>query len=354
MAIIFGKSGSEKALIKELQKLGVYSFSKLDDVENHINTSNKRIQDLKNVERNSIYTNIEKLKQDLNSLVQNKNSRKIQISNDLSEEIKSLNERIEKLSIVPKNIFMQIISKLLLWKSKRRLNYLENNFDMEIERLLSSHSKNIIKIEKEINYLETNIELEIENRLKGYISEKNKIDRSLEYASNYLIGSRGEREVINSLYNLPDTFIVINDVNFTFSPPLKTNDGLRFKCQTDHIVVGPPGVFNIETKYWSNKSIENNKFKSPIEQIRISGKGIWRELHNAIRNREIKIKGSFWDIPKIPVRNVLAMVGSKPNAEYQYVKLISAQQLPHYINYFEPILTKDEIESIANWLKRIS
>ena len=52
-------------------------------------------------------------------------------------------------------------------------------------------------------------------------------------------GALGEYEVGAELERLPDDYLVFNDIN--------TEEFGNF----DHIVVGPKGIFAIETKNWS-------------------------------------------------------------------------------------------------------
>lgn len=65
---------------------------------------------------------------------------------------------------------------------------------------------------------------------------------------NWLKGAEGERRVSAELGKLPDEFIVFNDFH-----PVK--DGTRAAWNIDHIVIGPSGVFVIETKHYSNARV---------------------------------------------------------------------------------------------------
>ncbi|MCR5413596.1 MAG: NERD domain-containing protein [Kiritimatiellae bacterium] len=56
----------------------------------------------------------------------------------------------------------------------------------------------------------------------------------------FFIGARGEERVSGILKNLPDKYHVFNDF-------------VARGVHVDHVVVGPPGVFAVETKYWRGK-----------------------------------------------------------------------------------------------------
>ncbi len=46
------------------------------------------------------------------------------------------------------------------------------------------------------------------------------------------------------------------------------------------------------------------------------------------------------------------MINEKPNEEFKYVKIKQLKELNSYIERFDLILSKDEVESIANFLIR--
>ena len=88
---------------------------------------------------------------------------------------------------------------------------------------------------------------------------------SLVYS--YFKGARGEEIIASELSRLPATWSVFNGVL------------LPGRRDIDHVVVGPQGVFVIETKFWKgNITFENGQIlvngrsfsRSPIEQVRQS------------------------------------------------------------------------------------
>ena len=62
----------------------------------------------------------------------------------------------------------------------------------------------------------------------------------LRHVERFFKGARGEEKVSEILVTLPDAYHVFND--FTVG-----------RSHIDHVVVGPGGVFAIETKFWSGK-----------------------------------------------------------------------------------------------------
>tara|TARA_Y100000310_G_scaffold317318_1_gene370080 strand:+ start:436 stop:1140 length:705 start_codon:yes stop_codon:yes gene_type:complete len=95
----------------------------------------------------------------------------------------------------------------------------------------------------------------------------------LKFYFNYQGGLEGEQTTINALQNLPDSYFLINDVN------LPNGYG-----NIDHIVLGPNGIFAVETKNFEGeisceednwyqykdhwKTDEEFEIKSPSKQIK--------------------------------------------------------------------------------------
>lgn len=63
------------------------------------------------------------------------------------------------------------------------------------------------------------------------------IYKGVRRVESYFKGARGEERVAGILEHLPDTYHVFNDF-------------VAGGVHVDHVVVGPAGVFAIETKYW--------------------------------------------------------------------------------------------------------
>lgn len=85
----------------------------------------------------------------------------------------------------------------------------------------------------------------------------------LRHVERFFKGARGEEKVSGILSSLPDAYHVFND--FTIG-----------RNHIDHVVVGPSGVFAVETKFWNGKvTIEDGHVlldeqlpnRSPIVQV---------------------------------------------------------------------------------------
>ena len=65
-------------------------------------------------------------------------------------------------------------------------------------------------------------------------------NKGLRRVESFFRGARGEERVANVLAGLPETYHVFHDF---------VADGIH----VDHVVVGPAGVFSVETKNWQGK-----------------------------------------------------------------------------------------------------
>ena len=166
----------------------------------------------------------------------------------------------------------------------------------------------------------------------------------------------GEHKVVKELANLSDENILINDFTLSFHPAIynrQENDYIK-SIQIDHLLVTPSGVFIIETKNWSEKSLASLDLRSPIQQIKRTSFALFNILTGDISKCRINLKRHHWGDRKILIKNVIVMTNSKPNEEFQYVKVLTVNELLNYVKYFKPIFTSSETEAIASYLLKLS
>ncbi len=66
------------------------------------------------------------------------------------------------------------------------------------------------------------------------------LNRGLKRTASFFIGAKGEERVSSLLKELPDTYHIFNDF-------------VAGRVHVDHVVVGPAGVFALETKFWRGR-----------------------------------------------------------------------------------------------------
>jgi hypothetical protein len=149
---------------------------------------------------------------------------------------------------------------------------------------------------------------------------------------------------------------LINDFAVSFSRAIYNrveNDYIK-SIQADHILVGPSGVFLIETKNWSEKSLESLRLRSPVQQIRRTSFVLFKLLNNEISNLRLNMDSHHWGDKKISIRNIIVFTGPKPKEEFQFVKIVNVNELLGYLTYFKPLFSGRETQRIADILLRIN
>jgi len=166
----------------------------------------------------------------------------------------------------------------------------------------------------------------------------------------------GEQKVAKVLETLSNEYFLINDFVVSFSPAIynrQENDYIQ-SIQIDHILVGPSGIFIIETKNWSEQSLKNLSLRSPVEQIKRTSFALFYLLNNEISQYHIRLEQHHWGDKKIPIKNLIVFTNTKPNEEFQYVKVLTTNELLSYVNYFKPIFSYDETKKIADKILKIN
>ncbi len=83
-----------------------------------------------------------------------------------------------------------------------------------------------------------------------------------EYRSE-LKGYYGELIVMDTLQQLSDDYYVISDVRITRESGHRFDGRMLKSARVDHIVIGPKGVYCIETKHWNSVKNKDNDKPSP-------------------------------------------------------------------------------------------
>lgn len=153
-------------------------------------------------------------------------------------------------------------------------------------------------------------------------------------------GAQAEFAVIGRLRQLPDRFLVFNDVQLRANRRIQF-DGIGLQsAQIDHVVLSKCGVFAIETKYWSRKFIESGKFHDPFDQSRRAG----YLLYDLLRQ-------SFG---KTRVRNIIACAGSLPEAPPKtYIDVVRLDGLVDHISrYYREEFGDAKLQALRNFFER--
>lgn len=352
MARVFGALGAEKVLIEKFNERRISSLHNLSDVEHHIKNSEKDLQQLREQRVTELRRKVESIQHEHRVTLDRRNSDRKARMDMLREEHAHLTDQILQPLISTRNPVTWISSRWKRYRERARCKMLDSDFMGELDRPFRKVTEHILGLEREIKRIEADFNEIVDQQMKPDVIRKIVIDEALADLSSWLAGARGELKTLEELMKLSDQYILVNDVQLRFEEPLFLDGSIRYSCQLDHVVIAPAGLFNIESKNWSPISIENLDLRSPIEQIRTSGKGLYIEVNKAIREGRIRLKKHHWGEREIRVWNILSMAGAMPNADFQYVKMLSTKDVPRYIQSIDAKLSDSEIESIKNWILR--
>ncbi|MEP2237484.1 MAG: nuclease-related domain-containing protein [Maribacter sp.] len=256
-----------------------------------------------------------------------------------------------KINLIQKknhfSFFNEIISSIKLFYLKKQCNHFIKSKSEALNKAMQPLAQKI-KIDEHFIYeYETDKQLLIETRANLKIADLEYTREVLEECKNLISGAIGENLVVKEIKKLSDDFILINDFKLDFSPPIfyKQQNERIYSIQIDHLLISKAGIFIIETKNWSKNSVNSIGLRSPIEQIRRSNFALYIYI-----SENITLHDHHWGEQKIPIRNLIVMINNKPNTEFKYVSVKLLKELNAYINYFEPILTEEQVNEISNQL----
>jgi hypothetical protein len=315
-------------------------------------------------EKQKIYNQIEiDLNKEINDLhnegieLQKKlENSKLENVNRLNDSINKLKNRYERIKLKnPKYKVLKIWNLLLIMLIKYEKNNLEKNFDRIIQKRTYKAGLRVNKVSDKIKKHTLNKEKLILERSLPEIRNLTKIKDVIDGLDILIAGAIGENLVEKELKKLSDKNILFNDFSVKFKTPIynrKENDRI-FSIQIDHILITNSGIFILETKNWSKKSIDSISLRSPIEQIMRTSYALFVILNGDSKQKGISLRKHHWGNKQVPIRNVIVMINQKPKEKFKYVQVKTLNELNRYVNYFETIFDDTEVNRISEYLKLI-
>jgi hypothetical protein len=323
MAKIHGISGSTKYLVKGTKPINGKKLATLEEVTLFHN----------NYEAVLTQTEIT-VQQQQDQMIFNLSNDEVRLDSQLQESIagrtvevdENINEINTKINNT-ENIFRFLGYKVQYWVAiKLRSHRIHSPF--------SQISSELHNIKSRKASLIANKPYVIKKECKNIIDTQKFITENI----SFLAGAQGEELVINALAQLSDEFHVLNDVNLRFSKAIhwRERDEYIKTCQIDHIVIGPTGIFLVETKNWKTSDIETKSDKL-IWQVKRSSLALWYFLKDYFRRGES---------PRIRAV-IVSMHGSYLGQRLdKYIDVITPHQLCGYISGRKSILSDDAIKKL--------
>lgn len=329
MARIYGQSGCTDLLIQGVHKQGLRDLNTLKDITHFRDNFTHLVNEVIETARKMLSGEIKSFRNTVNQLV---------------EELKDKISNRESLLLKEKQELIKLTTNQLKSKIPKRLKVLETKFEKELKKPFKKDGKRFSKIAKKCEKMELNYDKTIKKRTNEKIQQMNKSKQFIDQKASFIQGAFGEEKVTRTLMELPDSFIIFNDMRLSFSKAIrwkKYNEYVK-SCQIDHIVIGPSGIFLIETKNWNPTTLQTTDFL-PHKQVDRAGYIFF-----------IKFKKYFGIFrKKIPIRSIVVTMRELPDMNYPYVKQLTPKTLISYITQFKNELTDNEIERIAQLLIKV-
>lgn len=327
-ASVYGISGSTQYLLNGIQTINGKKLTNLEEI----------IQFYKNYEKILEETEVTVRKQQ-DEIISNLSTDEARLDNHLKEgiarrtlevegNINNLRNKIDKT----RKFFPQLKYQLQYW--------IENN--LRSYRINSQFSGELIELEK-VRTRKANL---ISNKQRVIQNECNKVRASYQFLDqnkSFFIGAHGEELIIDYLSQLSNEYHILNDVNLHFKPAIywKEKKNYIISSQIDHIVIGPTGVFLVETKNWKSSDIDL-KSDELIFQVRRSSYALWKYLINYYQRDTMP---KIWNV-------IVSTHGFNSNQKLdKYIDVITPNQLARYITRRETTISPDGIKKLIEILQ---
>jgi len=154
-----------------------------------------------------------------------------------------------------------------------------------------------------------------------------------------LANAIAERAVIKTLSTLPDDFVLINDLHLSTDQDIPFEDSYLKTVQLDHLLVGPTGVYAIETRNWSSPVAADGDEADPVLQVTRA---------SFLCSRILKEAGSDQ-----VVRSVVACGGAPPTRSGgAHVAVMPTARLLSYVQYGLSLVSVQEIADVCRILNQ--
>jgi hypothetical protein len=144
---------------------------------------------------------------------------------------------------------------------------------------------------RQLTHLKNNREAIIANHLLSLYREKDVLDSITRDYRSELKGYYGELIVMDTLQQLSDDYYVISDVRITRESGHRFDGRMLKSARVDHIVIGPKGVYCIETKHWNSLKNKDTDKPSPGEQARRASHLLYKYLKYTCGLSGLKVMG---------------------------------------------------------------
>lgn len=353
MCKVYNTIGSLTVIKTHLLQNNVSGFNSINELlsfQKNYNTAREQLvsnqKTLLTEERNNLNEGVLRLEQQIED-------DKLILKQKFDSEIKTLLHQIDELADATKTIIQEFTYSFKALFKLIQINYLKIFSRIIISRSVKPKIKLLDEKRKRHQYLVSYFEEAVTAAGGVALAELDRNKRVIDEINSYIYGALGEQKVVDDLTHLSDDYTLINDFTYNFEKPLyhKQQQTHIKTIQIDHLLVSPAGVFLIETKNWSKESVQSLNLRSPVDQIKRTSFALFILIN---RSTDFKLIPHHWGERKIPIRNLIVLINNKPMGEFQYVKILTLNELVGYVKYFPPTLSNQETREIADYLIGLS
>ncbi|WP_461453681.1 nuclease-related domain-containing protein [Mucilaginibacter sp.] len=354
MCKVYNRIGSLTAIKSHLRDNNVNDLNSVNELimfqKNYLNSQKQIISEHSILIKNESDT----LRAEISELEKTIEIDKYEAEQKLQLELNQLQGKLNKMHSMQLNILEKFIDYLRKLIVKMRIQNIENNFDYRIAYSIKQRKEELSKKINRNEYIISHFTEAVDESSSIYLKENERKKKIIDEINTLIYGAIGEQKVSTELGKLSDDYTLINDFTCSFDPPIfnkRENDYIK-SIQIDHILISPAGIFLIETKNWSEHSLNNLTLRSPIDQIKRTSFALFKILNERIVDNILR--RHHWGERKISIRNLIVLIDQKPNEEFSYVKILNLKDLNRYIEYFKPCLSAIEMHLLANYLLNIN
>jgi len=323
MAHIYGISGSTRYLLNGTRPVNGKKPANLEEIEHFLSHYDEILDETEKILHR-------KQNEMILKLIENEVRLDLKIQGDIARRTQEVNTRILEINAKIET------SESFLWRSGYMVQFWWEKFLRSYRINGPSHNDRVT-----LHSLRQQKKRAVDNKpavVKAgcRIIYENK--KFLNANESFLIGAKGEEEVINVLSALPDSYHILNDVNLRFQDYIywkKYREYIR-TCQIDHIVIGPTGLWLLETKNWTRSSFKDKSYDL-VHQVNRANYALWYYL-----------KDNYWKNEMPSIRKVVvSMHGySRGQRADPYISILSPERLCDYITRPNPHLSESDIHKL--------
>ena len=339
MAKIFGEIDTLSRVSSSLKNAGIGNYKSIDEILAHRRKCELDIQAALSAATNEYEIDLKKQSEHC-----------IAITDQYDEDFKRISEEktdvIELLTLtLTNNTSLSFFVKIVL---NARIFIKKKTSQISTKWQLRSLATEITVQTKVLEQIKSKKDEIIQSKASNQAAQSYYALALFKQNESIITGAIGEQKALDELKNLPDSFVVINNLQISMNRPIynsKTNDRI-YSIQADHVVVGPTGIFLIETKHWSEYTTKLKSDFSPIDQLKRTNYALFCLLNPRPPKGFFASLFSKTITKKIAIRSVLLMTNSTTQIRDPFVKVLSVSELNSYIRSFTVNFSEEDIQGV--------